>query len=51
MLSNLPTFRIITLNAQMDASIVPERLIAMLSGFFASLGALLAGIGIYGLLA
>lgn len=50
-LPNVSVFRIITLNAQIDASIVPERLIATLSGFFASLGALLAGIGIYGLLA
>jgi predicted permease len=48
---NVPIFRMITLNAQIDASILPERLIAMLSGFFAALGALLAGIGIYGLLA
>jgi ABC-type antimicrobial peptide transport system permease subunit len=48
---NAPIFRMITLNAQIDASILPERLIAMLSGFFASLGAMLAGIGIYGLLA
>jgi ABC-type antimicrobial peptide transport system permease subunit len=30
---------------------VPERLIAMLSGFFGALGALLAAIGLYGLLA
>jgi ABC-type antimicrobial peptide transport system permease subunit len=45
-----PILRIITLNAQIDASILPERLIAILSGFFAVLGALLAGIGIYGLL-
>jgi predicted permease len=48
---NVPIFRIITLNAQIDASILPERLTALLSGFFAALGALLAGIGIYGLLA
>lgn len=50
----LPTvsvMRVITLDAQIDASIVPERLVAMLSGCFAGLGALLAGIGIYGLLA
>jgi ABC-type antimicrobial peptide transport system permease subunit len=46
-----PVFRITTLNEQIDASIVPERLIAMLSGFFAGLGALLVGIGIYALLA
>ncbi len=35
----------------MNASIVPERLIATLSGFFGGLGALLAAIGLYGLLA
>ena len=36
---------------QVDASMIPERLIAMLSGFFGALGALLAAIGLYGLLA
>ncbi len=50
-LPNVPISRVITLNAQIDASIVPERLIATLSGCFAALGALLASIGIYGLLA
>ena len=40
-----------TLADHIDASVVPERLIAMLSGFFGSLGALLAAIGLYGLLA
>jgi putative ABC transport system permease protein len=34
-----------------DASIVPERIIAMLSGFFGGLGAALAALGLYGLLA
>jgi ABC-type antimicrobial peptide transport system permease subunit len=34
-----------------NASIVPERLIATLSGIFGALGALLAAIGLYGLLA
>ena len=43
--------RIVTLADQIDASIVPERLLAMLSGFFGTLGAVLAGIGLYGLLA
>ncbi len=43
--------RITTLNDQIDASIVPERLIAMLSGTFGALGSLLVAIGIYGLLA
>jgi putative ABC transport system permease protein len=47
----IPVERIITLTDQIDASIVPERLIATLSGFFGALGAVLAGIGLYGLLA
>jgi putative ABC transport system permease protein len=34
-----------------DAAMIPERLIAMLSGFFGGLGALLAATGLYGLLA
>jgi putative ABC transport system permease protein len=34
-----------------DSNIVPERLIATLSEFFGCLGAMLAGIGLYGLLA
>ncbi len=43
--------RVTTLSDQVDAAIVPERLIATLSGFFGALGAVLAGIGLYGLLA
>jgi putative ABC transport system permease protein len=43
--------RITTLADQVDESILPERLIAMLSGAFGALGALLVAIGIYGLLA
>jgi len=43
--------RIGTLSAQIDASIVPERMVATLSGFFTVVGGLLAGIGLYGLLA
>ena len=43
--------RVGTLNAQVDASIVPERMMATLSGFFAAVAGLLAGIGLYGLLA
>jgi hypothetical protein len=38
-------------NGPVDASIVPERLIATLSGVFGALGELLAAIGLYGLLA
>jgi predicted permease len=43
--------QVTTLTAQVDASIVPERLTALVSGFFGALGALLAAIGLYGLLA
>ncbi len=45
------TARITTLTDQIDASIVPERLIAKLSGTFGFLGLVLAGMGLYGLLA
>jgi putative ABC transport system permease protein len=43
--------RITTLSDQIDSTIVPERLIAGLSGGFGAFGALLAAIGLYGLLA
>ncbi|MCP5116181.1 MAG: hypothetical protein GY953_35590, partial [bacterium] len=43
--------RITTMAAQVDAAMVPERLIATLSSTFGSLGLLLAAIGLYGLLA
>jgi predicted permease len=43
--------QVTTLADQVDASIVPERLIATLSGSFGALGSLLAVIGLYGLLA
>ena len=43
--------RIATLAGQVDSNIVPERLIATLSEAFGALGAALAGIGLYGLLA
>jgi hypothetical protein len=50
-LKTVPIMHIMTMNEQIDASMVPERLIAMLSGWFSTLGALLAAIGLYGLLA
>jgi len=50
-LKNVTVQRITTLADQVDASIVPERLIAALSGMFGALGSLLAAIGLYGLLA
>jgi predicted permease len=43
--------RLTTLADQVDASIVPERLIATLSGWFGALGSALTAIGLYGLLA
>ena len=43
--------RVTTLVDQVDAAIVPERLMAILGGFFGATGALLAAIGLYGLLA
>jgi predicted permease len=40
-----------TLEDQVDAEIVPERMVAVLSAMFGVLGAALAGLGLYGLLA
>ena len=40
-----------TMNALIDAWIVPERVVATLSGAFGALGALLVAVGLYGLLA
>ena len=40
------TFRL--LSDQIDASLIQERMIAMLSGFFGGLALLLAGLGLYG---
>ena len=50
-LQPLAISRITTLSEQVDATIVPERLLAALSGVFGGLGAMLAAIGLYGLLA
>ena len=50
-LSTVPVKRVTTLAAQVDSNVVPERLIAALSEFFGILGAALAGMGLYGLLA
>ena len=49
--TGVPIVRIRTMNEQIDSTIVPQRLIAMLSAGFGALGALLAAIGLYGLLA
>jgi putative ABC transport system permease protein len=51
LLTTVPVVNVTTLADQVDASIVPERLIATLSGLFGALGSLLAAIGLYGLLA
>jgi len=48
---NISIDKITTLSDQVDASIVPERLIVTVGGIFGGLGLLLAAIGIYGLLA
>jgi predicted permease len=50
-LKAVPIVRMMTMNEQIDSSIVPQRLIAMLSAGFGALGVLLAVIGLYGLLA
>jgi predicted permease len=46
----LPAFDVHTLAEEMDAALVRERLIAMLSTLFGGLALLLASIGLYGLL-
>lgn len=50
-LKTVPVTRVTTLSDQVDAALVPERLISTISQFFGALGAVLAGIGLYGLLA
>jgi predicted permease len=50
-LKTIEVKRLTTMEDQVDASIVPERLIAILSGLFGGLGSLLAAVGLYGLLA
>jgi predicted permease len=51
LLKTVPIVRITTMTDQIDAAIVPQRLIARLSSCFGALAALLASIGLYGLLA
>lgn len=46
----LPAFDVHTLAQEMDAALVQERLIAMLSTLFGGLALLLASVGLYGLL-
>jgi predicted permease len=49
-LKTVPVADITTMDDLVDASIVPERVIATLSSFFGGLGASLAALGLYGLL-
>ncbi|MCA1560081.1 MAG: ABC transporter permease [Acidobacteria bacterium] len=50
-LEGVSVTKMATLTEQVDASIVPERLIATLAGFFGGVSVLLAALGLYGLLA
>jgi predicted permease len=50
-LKTAPVKRFSTMSAEVDSNIVPERLIATLSEYFGCLSAVLAGVGLYGLLA
>jgi predicted permease len=47
---SLPVLEVATLEQQVDASLVQERLLAKLSSIFGLLALLLAGIGLYGLM-
>ena len=51
LLKTVAVEKVRTLAGQVDGAIVPERLSAMLSGLFGALGAVLAALGLYGLLA
>jgi predicted permease len=49
--SNVPVFDMVTLERQMEDSLVTERLVALLSTGFGLLATLLAAIGLYGVMA
>jgi predicted permease len=49
--SNLPVFKMITLEKQMENSLVTERLVALLSSGFGFLATALASVGLYGVMA
>ena len=51
MLKTVPVTEVRTLEEQVNRAIVPERIVALLSGLFGGLGAALAALGLYGLLA
>ena len=50
-METVPIVRMMGMNEQIDSSIVPQRMFATLSTGFGALGAMLAVIGLYGLLA
>lgn len=50
-LKTVTVARVTTMDDLVDSSIVPERVVAMLSSFFGALGAALAALGLFGLLA
>jgi putative ABC transport system permease protein len=50
-LKTVPVATVRTMDDLVDASVVPERVMATLSTFFGGLGAVLAALGLYGLLA
>jgi predicted permease len=47
----LPVFEVQTLSEQMDAVMMRERMLALLSGLFSTLALILASVGLYGLFA
>jgi predicted permease len=47
----LPAFMVRTLAAELDAALIRERLLAMLSTLFGALAVILTGIGLYGVIA
>jgi predicted permease len=49
--SNVPVYRMRTLEQQLDKSLMSERLLASLSGVFGLLATVLAAIGLYGVMA
>ena len=49
--ASMPVYEMKTLEAQLDQTLLTERLIAMLSAGFGALATLLASIGLYGVMA
>jgi ABC-type antimicrobial peptide transport system permease subunit len=49
--SNVPVYRLRTLEQQLDKSLMSERLLATLSAIFGCLATLLAAVGLYGVMA